>query len=83
MYEVKCKTAGLPGDGGMVFSTAIVRCGDIEDGIGIDVPDHIRGGWVISFADLERVYTAAVAARFDHAPKDNERAEGQAASPEG
>ena len=39
----------------------ISTCGDIKDGVGFAHADE--GGWVMAFADLKKMYRAAVKAR--------------------
>jgi len=52
-------TAGLGEK--MTFDSGPARCGGIKDGVVFDIG---RGGWVISFAELEHMYEVAKEVRL-------------------
>ncbi len=55
------RTQGL-GDEVMEFYPGPSSCGDVKDGVSFSIGN---GGWVVSFADFERMYKAAIGARYD------------------
>lgn len=59
--DIRVRTAGLTPEG-MTISPTIHECGAIKDGVAIRLA-ALRGSWVISFEDLERVYLAAKSRR--------------------
>jgi hypothetical protein len=55
------RTSGYDEHNRLVIDPGPSRCGDIDDGISLW--HHGQGGWVISMADLTRIYQAAVKVR--------------------
>jgi hypothetical protein len=69
--EMVVIVAGLSDRNEMRFDLGRVRCGHIEDGIGIALPGEgsLAAGWVMAFEDLEAIYMEARAIR-EAAPND-------------
>ena len=59
---MKLETGGYGGDDTIVVDSLMSYCGKVKDGITMR-HDNQRGGWVLSFRDLERLYFAARLAR--------------------
>ena len=53
--RLRCNVAGHPEND--LFFDAWSQCGSIDDGVAFT--NGRRGGWVISFRDLERFYQSA------------------------
>ena len=58
--ELEVEVAGHP-EPTLMLRRGICECGNITDGVALS--HGRRGGWVISFADLKRIYEAAKAER--------------------
>jgi hypothetical protein len=56
--EYKRFTVDAPGsiEGGMTLGVGRTECGDVTDGVSLNMGSPRNAGWVISFADLERWY---------------------------
>jgi hypothetical protein len=63
--EIVLQCAGHTEGDEMYASPTVHLCGRIIDGISIRFSDK-TGRWVISFADLERLYKAALKFRQEH-----------------
>ena len=59
-FRFELNTAGHS-QGNLVCSSLHSRCGDIEDGIGLEFGRE--GSWVIEFTDLETLYHMALVSR--------------------
>jgi hypothetical protein len=72
------KTQGHAFGDWLRFEPGQCSCGSIEDGVSLEHANcenpqnyhQVKGGWVISFEDFERMYLAAKAARTPQETKD-------------